>query len=302
MKQKLRFCLLLSVTLVLSLPPTVWAWGEHGHSIAGRAAAIKVPDQMPKFFRRLVDQLSYLNPEPDRWRDRTESNINPALNAATAPDHYIDLELVPEGGLTAPDRYAFTTELVKAGRKPNDAGFLPYRIMEMFQRLRVEFRLWRAEKDNDRRKWIEQRIINDAGILGHYVTDGSNPHHTTIHHNGWVGDNPQGYTTEKDFHGRFENEFVRTHVQVSDVLPHVGNDARVIEKPFEEIVRYLRDSHAKVTDLYELEKREKFSAATTSPDHKRFAEERLAMGAQMLRDLWWTAWVTSAATDSAAPK
>jgi hypothetical protein len=41
--------------------------------------------------------------------------------------------------------------------------------------------MWRAEKDSNKRKWIEQRIINDAGIPGHYVIDVANPHHTTIH-------------------------------------------------------------------------------------------------------------------------
>ena len=107
--------------------------------------------------------------------------------AGTSPDHYVDMEMVPAGAFNVASRYDFIVELLKSGRKPADAGFLPYRMLEMFQRMRVEFRLWRAEKDLRRRLWIEQRIINDAGVLGHYVSDGSNPHHTTIHHNGWVG-------------------------------------------------------------------------------------------------------------------
>jgi hypothetical protein len=300
MKQRLRFCLPLFVALALAFPPAARGWGDHGHSISGRAAALKLPDAMPKFFRKSADQLSYLNPEPDRWRDRGESNIYPAMNAASAPEHYIDLEFVPEGAMNAPDRYAFIIELTKAGRKPNEAGFVQFRILELFQRLRVEFRLWRAEKDSKRRKWIEQRIVNDAGILGHYVTDAANPHHTTIHHNGWVGENPQGYTTERDFHGRFENEYVRTHVQLGDLLPRVGGTARTLENPREAIIQHLTDSHKQVEELYRLEKREKFSAATSAAEHKQFAASRLAAGAEMLRDLWWTAWVTSAAPGNPA--
>jgi hypothetical protein len=298
MKQRLHFGLLFTLVLSLAAPPSAFAWGEHGHAVAGRAAALKMPEQVPKFFRQSVGQLSYLNPEPDRWRDRAESAVSPALNAVSAPDHYIDLELVPEGGLNAPDRYALISELIKAGRKPSEAGFLPFCILEQFQRLRVEFRLWRAEQDAQKRAWIEQRIVNDAGILGHYVADGANPHHTTIHHNGWVGENPKGYTTEKDFHYRFESEFVQTHIQLSDVLPRVGVEARVLENPREAINAFLRDSHARLEELYDLEKREKFNAATTGTDHKKFAAARLAAGAAMLRDLWWTAWVTSA---TAAP-
>jgi hypothetical protein len=78
------------------------------------------------------------------------------------------------------------------------------------------------------------------------------------------------------------------------VAPLVGGTARVIAKPRDEILAYLGRSHAKVEDLYILDKREPFGETTTSIEHKRFTAERLAAGAEMLRDLWWTAWVTSA--------
>jgi len=297
---RLSLCWLLIVAVCLVDPLGVRGWGPHGHEISGRAAAMKAPAEMPKFFRQSVDQLTYLNPEPDRWRDRAESDLDPALNSSASLDHYIDWEFVPAGALAAPNRYEFAAELIKTGQKGTAAGFLPYRILELFQRLRIEFRLWRAEQDAHKRRWIEDRILNDAGILGHYVTDGANPHHTTIHHDGWVGENPKGYTTERGFHARFESEYVRTHMQVNDLLPLIG-PVRVVEKPREEVLTFLRNSHAKVEELYELDKREHFGEATTSPEHKRFTAARLAAGAQMLRDLWWTAWVTSAIQPIPAP-
>lgn len=291
------FCLLAVICLTLYLPPRVRGWGEHGHLISGRAAADKLPDEMPRFFRQAAAQLSYLNPEPDRWRDRQEADLDRALNSAQAPEHYIDLEFVPKGALAAPSRYDFIAALIKSGRRPAEAGFAPYRALELFQRLRIGFKLWRAERDRARRRYIEERIIDDAGILGHYVSDLANPHHTTMHHNGWVGANPKGYTTysrERGIHFRFEEEFVQARVQLSDVLPLVADAARRIERPREEIIAYLERSHAKVEELYILDKREPFSESNTSAEHKRFAVERLAAGAEMLRDLWWTAWVTSA--------
>lgn len=272
------------------------AWGEVGHEIVGRSAAMKLPAQMPSFVRKSVNQLAYLNPEPDRWRAREESDIDKALDSAQSPDHFIDMEFVPPGGLELPSRYDLTAALVKAGKRPNEAGFLPFRILELFQSLRIQFRLWRTTTDKDRRSWIEQRIINDAGILGHYVGDGSNPHHTTMHHNGWVGENPNGYTIvskENGIHWRFENDFIRSHIQLNDVLPLVGAQAKVIERPREAIIAYLQNSFSKVVPLYELEKREPFGEASRSPENKRFAAECLAAGSTMLRDLWWTAWVTS---------
>jgi hypothetical protein len=85
---------------------------------------------------------------------------------------------------------------------------------------------------------------------------------------------------------------------LNDVSPLVGKE-RVIEKPREEIWNYIRSSNALVEQLYILDKQEKFSAETKSPEHKKFVSERLAAGAQMLRDLWWTAWVTSAPSSPA---
>jgi len=212
----------------------VLGWGAHGHEISGNAAARKLPVSMPSFFRRASDQLAYLNPEPDRWRDRAESSIDRAMDAAAGPDHFIDLELVPAAARSAVHRYDFATELIKAGQKPTTTGLSPYRMLELFQRLRIQFRLWRQEKDSRKRGWIEARILNDAGILGHYVTDAANPHHTTIHYNGWSGPNPQGYTTytrERGFHFRFEEEFVGAQVRMEDLLPRISSAPRTIALP-----------------------------------------------------------------------
>jgi hypothetical protein len=302
-----RALLLLSLFafLVLTISsPAVRGWGQKGHELSGLVAARKLPNDMPKFFRKAVEQLSYLNPEPDRWRSRDESNLDRGMDTAYAPDHFLDMELVPEAAMKALNRYDFTAEMIKAGQKPTTAGFVPYRMLELFQILRIEFRLWRAEKDGDKRKWIEQRIINDAGILGHYVSDSANPHHTTIHFNGWTGDNPNGYTVfsrERGIHFRFEEEFVSAKISANDILPLVGEKPRVIEKPREELWDYLKASNKLVEPLYILDKKEQFGAANNSPEHKKFVSDRLAAGAQMLRDLWWTAWVMSAPTTTPAP-
>lgn len=308
LKRKILSPLLLSsfltfIALTMSVPP-VNGWGQKGHEISGLVAANKLPNEMPKFFRKAAEQLSYLNPEPDRWRSRDESNLDRAMDSAYAPDHFLDMELVPEAAMKAVNRYDFTAEMIKAGQKPTTAGFVPYRMLELFQTLRIEFRLWRAEKDGNKRKWIEQRIINDAGILGHYVSDSANPHHTTIHYNGWSGPNPNGYTVfsrERGIHFRFEEEFVGAKINLNDILPLVNSTPRVIEKPREELWDYLKASNKLVEPLYILDKKEQFSATNNSPEHKKFVSERLAAGAQMLRDLWWTAWVTSAPVAAATP-
>ena len=280
-------------------------WGEAGHRITAQAAAAALPATMPQFFRDAASQLAYLNPEPDRWRARDESRLDTALEGATAPDHFLDLELIPAnrrvGALGAKDRYAFADSLRAANVDPATAGVLPFAMLEVTQRIRVAFRQWRRAPNETERKWIEARIINDAGILGHYVADGSNPAHTSIHYNGWVGANPNGYATDNRFHGRFESAYVQSRVKLVDVEPAVEPSAAVLPALRPAIIAYFMQTHADVERLYQLDKVSPFNAAQLGDEHKAFTVTRLAAGATMLRNLWWTAWVTSAADGSSAP-
>ncbi|NOT59431.1 MAG: nuclease [Acidobacteria bacterium] len=296
-KLGMLFVVVLCAALAYA-PARTNAWGAVGHELSGRAAALTLPNEMPKFFRNAKDQLAYLNPEPDRWRSRDESNIDRGTDSAAAPDHFVDLEWVPTEAMKALNRYDFTLELNKAGRKPVNVGFAPYKMLELFQTLRIEFRLWRNEKDGRKRRWIEERIINDAGVLGHYVTDAANPHHTTIHYNGWSGENPKGYAVftrepNQGIHYRFEEQYVQTHIGLADFAPLIAAKPRVYDNAREAIWQHIRDSNKLVEPLYILDKQQAFNDKTTSAEHKKFVSERLANGAQMLRDLWWTAWVTS---------
>ena len=273
--------------------PAALRWGYEGHLMVGAAAARALPEEMPAFFRQAVGQLSWLNPEPDRWRSRAERALDPAMDAAHSPEHYVNFERLPPGALSAPNRYAYLDTLRAHGESIPGPGLLPHTIRELTQRVRVGFREWRAATDPNERAWIEQRIVNDAGILGHYVADGANPHHTTIHHNGWVGPNPRGYATDSRVHSRFESEFVRAQVRPEHVEAEMGAPPRVRQDLWHEVLDYLRGSHALVEALYELDRQVPFGAANTSPEHRRFAARRMAAGAEMLRDLWWTAWITS---------
>lgn len=269
-------------------------WGEEGHTMIGRVAAEKLPASMPAFFRAAAPQLAYLNPEPDRWRaSREDTTLAGAMGPYYAYEHFVDLELVSAGAMAARDRNAFADSLRAAGQNPAVVGALPFRVLELTDRLRREFSLWRHAPDSATRSFIEQRIINDAGILGHYVSDAANPHHTTIHHNGWVGDNPKGYTTDRTFHGRFESEYVRTHIAMADFAGLVPPVPHTVVPLQDSLRAYLDRSHGQLDRLYTLDKQEPFGAATTGADHKQFTAERMADGARMLRDIWFTAWVTS---------
>jgi hypothetical protein len=269
------------------------SWGATGHRIIASVAMAGLPSDMPDFFRAAAAQLEYLNPEPDRWRDDRAV----AMNEGFRYDHYVDLENLPPGALDEPDRFTYLRALYGAGleRPERDAGFLPFRILELQQRLTSGFARWRRAQSADERRWIEARIINDAGILGHYVGDASQPHHTTIHFNGWApgAPNPEDYSTTRDFHSRFETAFVNAHVARPLVASRVPAGTRVLEDVRAEVLAYILANHDQVVPLYELEKRHGFRPGAATPETIDFTADRLADAAVMLRSLWYTAWMES---------
>ncbi len=295
---KVSAVIALACCLTASVPAP--PWGAQGHEMAARAAAGVLPADMPAFFRNATEQLVWLDPEPDRWRDRNAR----AMDQAFRYDHYIDFENGYPPLVDAPDRFAYLAELYAAGvaDPAGDAGFLPYRIEELYQRLASSWARWsRTSPGSPERHWIEARILNDAGILGHYVTDGSQPHHTTIHFDGWDSDtpNPEGFTTERGFHGRFETDFVAANVELDDITSRmpdaptsIAGDARY------SVLNFLFESHQAVPRLYELERDIGFSTGRNQADPAAidFAAGRLAAGSAMLASLWWSAWLEGSAS------
>jgi hypothetical protein len=66
--------------------------------------------------------------------------------------------------------------------------------------------------------------------------------------------------------------------------------------PFQEYLKFLRGSHSRVEQLYQLDKAKAFDGAGT-PEGKKFTAEAIASGAQMLANMWYTAWLESAETE-----
>lgn len=286
-------------TAAMAASSTAVRWGAKGHQIAARTALEHLPSGLPSFFPQAADQLEWLNPEPDRWRVDGAREMNEGFRY----DHYVDLENAPHGTMNASDRWTFIQELYGAGvENPHrDVGFAFFHVLELYQRLQNGFIRWRAEPNPRVRGWIEERIIHDAGILGHYVTDLANPHHTTIHFNGWDESkmpNPGGFATDNGTHARFESRFVEAHVELGDVVGTLTQEPRVFSNVRGAFLEFLLESNSQTLRLYQLDRDVGFAAnAPAHPEAKAFAVERLSAGARMLRDLWWTAWVTSEGAD-----
>ncbi|MDE3105674.1 MAG: nuclease [Acidobacteriota bacterium] len=295
--------LVRSAAAVLLLPCMTaqqgWAWGMDGHKMINRLAGAGLPADVPEFLRSAaaLDALEYYGPEPDRWRSSTE----PELNAAQAPEHFIDLEWADLAGTLPRERFEYIRALATAQKlhpelvlTPEKVGLLPYQTTEVWERLKSALRDYRglvAEGKNTQP--VQAEIVFLAGWLGHYVADGSMPLHTSIEYNGWVGPNPNGYPTEHRIHAQFESVYVSANVHSAEVAPLVAKEPKVLGDIFTEEMRYLRHSHTLVETTYQLQKAGAFTGAGT-PEGRAFVDQQLAAGATELRDMIYTAWVRSA--------
>jgi hypothetical protein len=283
---------LLVLLSLLSASPLL-AWGEHGHTLTNEAATAGLPADMPYFFLRAFPELTYFGPEPDRIKNAGDSQ-----DAVNLPDHQIDIE--ETYGLPLPhSRYAYMDAMAKAdlyrrhGLTHDHPGFLPWRIAELSQYLQKLFAMWRTADFSDRRA-IEREIITVAGLLGHYVGDASNPHHTTIHYNGWLAANPNGYANDCEIHFRFETQFVSHAIAKDDVIPRVA-PPELRSDYFAAGLALIKESNSLVERLYQIDKEHGFDVLRpVKPEAKDFVASRLARGASVLRDLWWSAWKNSA--------
>ncbi len=285
------------IALVLFQSEAAFGWGNEGHTYVNRVAAQKIPASMPKFLRRAVVEIAYLGPEPDRWRNPAEF----ALKNSQEPDHFIDLERVAWLDPLPRGRYEFYRKLYEKRTAttdhpddylPEKVGLQPYITMEVYGRLKAGFREYRQLKAaHQPTASVEQAIIFYAGWLGHYVADGSQPLHTTIQYNGWVGANPKGYTAEHTIHGQFETAYVAANIRAADFAGLV-QAPEALDDPFVRYLAYLRQSNGLVENVYALEKAGGFREKG-SPEAFEFTTHRLAAGSQMLLNLWYTAWMES---------
>jgi hypothetical protein len=280
-----------------ALPPAARAWGNEGHRMINRLAVSTLPADTPAFLRSeaAASEIEYLGPEPDRWRSPAE----PELSAAQAPEHFIDLELADALGPLPHRRLDFEAKVFASGQRPEKFGLQPWEADEVWERLKAALREYRRlaagpnPESNPDLRAVEQAAIFYAGWLGHYVGDASQPLHTTVNYNGWVGPNPNGYTTAHEIHWQFEGPFVAANLRPTEVLAKMTPPRAIEGDLFDAYVAYLRQTATHVERVYQLEKAGGF-VGNGSVESREFTAERLAAGASMLRDMIYAAWLESA--------
>jgi hypothetical protein len=309
------------VAAVFSVTPRAQAWDAIGHRAITWLALDGLSADMPAFLRdpSVRHGIAWQSAEPDRWRGQR----NPYITNATYGDHFIDVEDLDGFGLTldtvSPLRYRFVRDMAVARHEhptgPDGksepynekldptgqkqwVGFVPHAIAEHHAKLTSMFKTYRileSLKDPARAPQLEMAKANiqtTMGLLSHYVGDTAQPLHTTKHFNGWVGDNPNGYTTAKTIHAYIDGGVLAHHKLEYNTLKdgQKYEIAPVAVDPWNEILTYIKRSHDKVVPLYEMEKTGKLQQA----EGKVFITERLHDAGAMLAAVYNSAWANSA--------
>ena len=292
------------------------AWGATGHEWISGIAIEKLPDSVPAFVRNpdAAAEIAVMGRELDRSKGSGETH-----DKERDPGHYVDLAddgsvmgALPIAKLPV-TREAYDTQLRAKGFTQYKAGYLPYAIIDGWQQIRKDFAYWRAAVKGaetattpEERAWFEadrrlreKLTLRDIGIWSHYVADGSQPMHVSVHFNGW-GDfpNPNGYTQAK-IHAHFEGAFVRQNADRAAVAAGVGPYAECKCGIEDRTRAHLLATLAQLEPLYALEK----DGGLKNGDQRgiTFANARLSAGAQMVRDMLVDAWAASADTPVAYP-
>ena len=302
------------------------AWGIRGHTLANLAAVEAIPANGPAFLKAQKGYIGHLGIIPDTWRSVSE----PYLRISEDANHswYTEgFDFIPEPPhsrtefiLRVHDEYL---RIVKSD--PDRAkllnirytGLQAYSIIEGYERMKAGMRLYRHVSDQDQRAFtnmaklygaispvfkdvaqVKQMLASDIafymGWLGHYVADAAMPLHNSIHHDGWSGDNPKGYSRDPNIHERFESQYVELiGATEADVLKFVPKDPSYLEDPWQATLKHSLDARHFVEDVYRLDLRDAFHKRD-DPEARELVCRRMAAGAAFLRDLAYTAWIDSA--------
>lgn len=288
-----------------------FAWGHTGHLEITWLATAALPAALPSFLHdpATIEQLGELGAEPDV--SKTAGTIH---DHERDSGHFVDLDDNGRAGGIVPlapllkDRESYDTALRAGGSTQYATGYLPYNIVDGWQQLRKDFAYWRTDTVGlksaanaedaiyfaNQLAIRKQLIIRDLGTWSHFVADGSQPMHVSIHYNGWGNyPNPEGYTT-RPIHSPFEGSFVKNDVNILQIVARM--------QPYHDcgcaietrVPQYLLQTLAAVGPTYAIEKEYGNAYGSPEPDEVSFVAGRLAAGASELRDEIVDAWTSSA--------
>jgi hypothetical protein len=195
------FPIMLAAFLSLIGSPRAQAWGRRGHAIVCETAANLLSQKEDgKFLARHTFDLGYYCNVPDFiWK-------KPASYDREWTNHFIDLEIFDRAFRSSPVKRPFSLDRKTFNHLfpevPQSAGRSYWRIREVESKLKVVTEML-GRKDlstKEHQNWQGEWLV-DAGIMGHYIGDLSQPLHVTENHDGQLND-------QKGIHSFFEDILV----------------------------------------------------------------------------------------------
>jgi len=326
---------ILSALLTLATSSQAMAWGERGHNAIARVAARLVANQKDpaiaafgSVMQRREHMLGHLANVPDIvWR-----SAGPEIEAMNAPTHFVDLDYIlpADKKFSAKDfptdfdayRKALGNNCEKKelncapgeteAAKIATAGHAPFRIQQLSQELTLVFsELKKLESDPKTKPETKAALMDKAwlyaGVMGHFVADLANPHHTSMDYDGW-------HTDQGGLHSYFETEQV--DAQSLD-LEHAMYTQAVKNQPAQKIFGKSKQdplqmaweltaaSHERLDNLLHLDRKyslvkkseqlnrvraQRKASKLVANNFRNFLVERLSVGADGLAAFWIAAW------------
>lgn len=337
--KKNQFSRRLALALLLLPSTALQAWDYDGHRIVNQLALASLPADYPAFVRApaAAERIAFLAGEPDRWKNSPDLPLRHYNNV----DHYLDLEELADAGMDVNKlpslRYDFVVQFA-AGRAAHPEnfpkidpaknaehsrewpGFAPWAITEYYGKLKSAFSYLKALEELGTPEEVanaQANIVYLMGVMGHYVGDCGQPLHSTVHHNGWVGDKTKGYTTWPGIHQWVDGGLIaKAGIKFDAIAPRVTQQKGIPLAPqadgrdpmFVAVMIYLQGSLEHVEPLYQLEQAGKLGDAfakaqgkgkeppkgpdtePVSAEGQAFIKDQLLRSGEMLGAIWVTAW------------
>lgn len=282
---------LFSLSFILLLSQTVFAWGFWAHQRINRMAVFTLPPEMIVLYKKNIEYLTEHAVDPDKRRGAIEGE-----DAC----HFIDIDHYGTYPFVDFPRYwdeavkVYTEDSLKA------YGIVPFHIPVVMKRLTQAFK----DKDLD-------RIMKLSADLGHYVGDSHVPLHTTENYNGQM-------TGQKGIHGFWEsrlpelyaskyNFYVGKAVLVEDVLLEPWDAVMESHKALDSVLAFEKElTESFPTDKkFGFENRNGILVRTYSQEfslayHQRLngmVERRMRQSIRRVGSFWYTAWKNAGSPD-----
>lgn len=283
-------------TLLLCACLTGWifcsGWGFLVHRTVNQLAVYQLPQPMRTFFYQNMDYVVRHSVRPDLRRN---------TDASEAPKHFINAETFGDSSLwKMPADYS--DALKRYNRDTMEkAGYLPYWIIEMKEKLTQAFR----QKNRD-------SILFYAADLAHYIGDAHVPLHTTSNYDGQL-------TGQKGLHSLWESTI--PELELNQYQLYNSHKARYLKNPSVAIWATLRKAHGLLPEMFQQEKEatrqfadtEKYRVQNRNGREVKlyttaFAREysqrlgatinqQLLLSANLCADFWYTSWVDAGCPD-----